>query len=121
MKVKVLITFTDAEAKKIRREGEIIDLSEERFAEIAGRRVLAVKDYKKSIIKYQNNTEEVIYLPKSNVLKFILEGNSSIVVRPSGTEPKMKAYFSVSAETQEKAEALRKQMEEECDDFFMII
>lgn len=96
-------------------------LREERFAEIAGRRVLAVKDYKKSIIKYQNNTEEVIYLPKSNVLKFILEGNSSIVVRPSGTEPKMKAYFSVSAETQEKAEALRKQMEEECDDFFMII
>ena len=34
MKVKVLITFTDAEAKKIRPEGEIIDLSEERFAEI---------------------------------------------------------------------------------------
>lgn len=34
MKVKVLITFTDAEAKKIRYEGEIIDLSEERFAEI---------------------------------------------------------------------------------------
>ncbi|EEQ62103.1 putative phosphoglucomutase [Clostridiales bacterium 1_7_47FAA] len=96
-------------------------LREERLAEIAGRRVLAVKDYKKSIIKYQDNTEEVIYLPKSNVLKFILEGNSSIVVRPSGTEPKMKAYFSVSAETQKKAEALRRQMEEECDDFFMII
>jgi hypothetical protein len=34
MKVKVLITFTDAEARKIRLEGEIIDLSEERFAEI---------------------------------------------------------------------------------------
>ena len=34
MKVKVLITFTDGEAKKIRREGENIDLSVERYAEI---------------------------------------------------------------------------------------
>ena len=37
-------------------------------------------------------------LPKSNVLKFILEGNCSVVVRPSGTEPKIKIYISVCAE-----------------------
>ena len=36
-------------------------------------------------------------LPKSNVLKFLLEGHCSLVVRPSGTEPKLKLYISVSA------------------------
>ena len=47
-------------------------------------------------------------LPKSEVLKFLLEGNCSLVVRPSGTEPKLKLYISVSAadkEAAEKAEA----------------
>lgn len=43
-------------------------------------------------------------LPKSDVLKFILHGNASVVIRPSGTEPKMKAYISVSAENREAAQ-----------------
>ena len=43
-------------------------------------------------------------LPKSEVLKFLLEDNCSIVVRPSGTEPKIKVYISVSAENIEAAE-----------------
>ncbi len=42
-------------------------------------------------------------LPKSDVLKYILDGNCSVVVRPSGTEPKLKAYVSVSAEDKETA------------------
>ena len=43
-------------------------------------------------------------LPKSDVLKFLLEDNCSIVVRPSGTEPKLKTYISVSAENKGAAE-----------------
>ena len=43
-------------------------------------------------------------LPKSNVLKFILEDNCSLVVRPSGTEPKLKIYISVSANDKISAE-----------------
>ena len=43
-------------------------------------------------------------LPKSDVLKFLLEDNCSLVVRPSGTEPKLKIYISVSAENKEMAE-----------------
>ena len=54
-------------------------------------------------------------LPKSDVLKFLLEDNCSIVVRPSGTEPKLKTYISVSAENKEAAEkveaAIRKSAE----------
>ena len=43
-------------------------------------------------------------LPRSEVLKFLLEGNCSLVVRPSGTEPKLKLYISVSAADKESAE-----------------
>ena len=45
-------------------------------------------------------------LPKSNVLKFYLEGNCSVVVRPSGTEPKLKLYLSISASGQQEALAM---------------
>lgn len=44
-----------------------------------------------------NNTKSAIDLPKSNVLKYILEDGSSFVVRPSGTEPKMKVYLAVKS------------------------
>ncbi|MBR1741241.1 MAG: phospho-sugar mutase, partial [Lachnospiraceae bacterium] len=49
-------------------------------------------------------------LPKSDVLKFYLEDGCSIVVRPSGTEPKVKAYVSVSTENKAEAEELEKKI-----------
>ena len=51
-----------------------------------------------------NNAKSTIDLPKSNVLKFILEDGSSFVVRPSGTEPKMKIYSAVRGTSLENAE-----------------
>ena len=44
-------------------------------------------------------------LPKSDALKFLIEGNGSVVVRPSGTEPKLKVYISISADSMETAKA----------------
>ena len=52
-------------------------------------------------------------LPKSDVLKYKLEKNGSVVVRPSGTEPKLKTYISVSAPTKEEAETVEKRIAED--------
>lgn len=57
-------------------------------------------------------------LPKSNVLKFLLEGNSSVVVRPSGTEPKLKLYISVSAESIEQSKVIEKEINDALTGFF---
>lgn len=54
-------------------------------------------------------------LPKSDVLKFLLEDNCSIVVRPSGTEPKLKIYVSVSAKDREAAEQVEREIVEEAE------
>lgn len=63
--------------------------------EIGGVKVVKVNDYLKGIDG----------LPKSDVIKFYLEGNGSVVVRPSGTEPKMKVYVSISAADEATAKA----------------
>lgn len=70
----------------------------------------------KKVVKLLDYAPGLDGLPKSDVLKFLLEDNCSIVVRPSGTEPKLKTYISVSAENKEAAEkveaAIRKSAEE---------
>ena len=62
----------------------------------------------KRVVKLLDYAAGLDGLPKSDVLKFLLEDNCSIVVRPSGTEPKLKIYISVSAEN----EAAAKKQEE---------
>lgn len=70
--------------------------------EVAGLKVVSVEDYHTSE-KHNllNDTVEAIDLPKSNVIKYFLEDNSWFCVRPSGTEPKAKFYFSVKGESPE--------------------
>lgn len=63
---------------------------------VAGIKIKTVEDYKLSkAYNLLDGTEEVINLPTSNVMKFLLEDGKWFVVRPSGTEPKMKIYASV--------------------------
>ena len=64
--------------------------------EINGVMVKTFFDYKLSQSKdMQTNKLSILTLPKSNVLKYVLEDGSWFVVRPSGTEPKMKIYLAV--------------------------
>ncbi|MBU5487583.1 phospho-sugar mutase [Clostridium sp. MSJ-8] len=72
---------------------------------VNGSKVVIKYDYKLSKEEnFKENTVTEIKLPKSNVLKFILEDGSSFVVRPSGTEPKMKVYFAVQGTSLEDAD-----------------
>ena len=73
--------------------------------EVAGLTVVAVEDYKESIITtLQDGNKEEIHLPKSNVLKYQLEDGSWFCLRPSGTEPKIKFYFGVQDDSLQNSE-----------------
>lgn len=75
------------------------------LSEVDGVKVVTKFDYKLSVEEnLVAGTKSEIKLPKSNVLKFILEDGSSFVVRPSGTEPKMKIYSAVRGTSLENAE-----------------
>lgn len=74
----------------------------------AGKKINTVLDYSKGLDG----------LPKSDVLKYLLDGNCSVVVRPSGTEPKLKTYISVSAKSKEDAEVVEKKIADELGEFF---
>ena len=71
---------------------------------VEGVKISTKLDYKLSLAE-SNGVKSEIKLPKSNVLKYILEDGSSFVVRPSGTEPKMKIYLAVKGSSLENAES----------------
>ncbi|KUF39054.1 phospho-sugar mutase [Myroides marinus] len=75
----------------------MIDLRQNPLTEIIGQRVVCVEDYQSSEAKNLiTNEVEPINVPKSNVLIYYLEDGTKIAARPSGTEPKIKFYFSVN-------------------------
>jgi phosphoglucomutase len=81
-------------------------------AEINGSAVVTLLDYQLQIGKnLQTGETWTIQLPKSNVLQFITADGSKISARPSGTEPKIKFYFSVKTNLNSKSEFDAKQLE----------
>ena len=86
--------------------GRCLDLLRaDEITEVNGVKVVKSFDYKSSTEKdLIANTTSKINLPKSNVLKYILEDDSWFVVRPSGTEPKMKVYLAVKGNSLEDAD-----------------
>jgi phosphoglucomutase len=66
---------------------------------VAGSKVVQLLDYEKQVkTDLASGQTEAIRLPKSNVLQFVTEDGSKISARPSGTEPKIKFYFSVKTD-----------------------
>lgn len=83
-------------------------------AEIGGLKVVKFEDYKTSIAKdIATGAESEITLPKSNVLAYYLEDGAKAIVRPSGTEPKIKTYFTAKAPTHEEAVAIEAKLAED--------
>ena len=81
--------------------------------QFAGLNVVAVEDYlSRERFDVGKGEKEAIDLPKSNVLKYILEGNSWLCVRPSGTEPKIKFYFGTTSDSLEKSQLNLEQLKE---------
>ena len=66
--------------------------------------VAAVRDYSASVRRAADGTEETLNIPKTNAVYYELENGGFICVRPSGTEPKLKIYYSVRAKDEEAAE-----------------
>ncbi len=83
--------------------------------EVCGARVIKFNDYQKSVsTDVASGKETVLTLPKSNVLSYFLSDGSSFIVRPSGTEPKIKLYINAVGKTAEDAENKRSELIEEC-------
>ncbi len=83
----------------------IENLRSTEFTELNGVKLSLKEDYKLSTQKNMHlNSEVTLDLPKSNVLKFIFDDDSWFVVRPSGTEPKMKLYIAVKGNSIENSE-----------------
>ncbi len=83
---------------------------------IAGFKVLKIADYEKSIVQdLETREEQKSGLPKSNVLSFFLENENRVIIRPSGTEPKIKAYITAVGTSLEDAFEITQKIKNKID------
>ncbi|MGB4438930.1 MAG: phospho-sugar mutase [Sedimentibacter sp.] len=87
---------------------------ENKLSSLAGKNIPYIYDYKMGIaLNLATGITERLSYPKSDVLKFCFEDGSWLVLRPSGTEPKLKVYFSINGENEGKSlEVLEKTKKE---------
>ena len=98
------LTGSDAMEKAAKM---MADLRSDVPATIGGAKVTALRDYKTSVAKdLETGKESQILLPKSNVLELILGDCGSVIARPSGTEPKVKFYYTAVGQTKDAAKEL---------------
>lgn len=78
-----------------------------RPASLSGAKVVRFSDYQQQIHYHlADNTQSPTGLPKSNVVALLMENGLEVIARPSGTEPKIKFYYTSTAPTMEQAKAL---------------
>lgn len=106
-------SFTfEGESGMIRMQNIMEHLRTHRPEKIDTLQVIQFADYEKQIsVDLKTGTETAITLPKSNVLSFTLEQGAKVIVRPSGTEPKIKAYYTTTAATSEEANAMKEALD----------
>ena len=90
----------------------MIDLRKNPLTHIDGSKVTFVNDYDASTEKNMSTGEvKIMDLPKSNVLIYHTEDGTKVAARPSGTEPKIKFYFSVQSKLDSVENAIEKEQE----------
>ena len=106
-------SFTfEGESGMIRMQNIMEHLRIHRPEQIDNLKVIQFADYEKQVsIDLTTGTETAITLPKSNVLSFTLEQGAKVIIRPSGTEPKIKAYYTTTAATEAEAVAKKDELD----------
>lgn len=106
-------SFTfEGESGMIRMQNIMEHLRTHRPEQIDNLKVLQFADYEKQVsIDLTTGTETAITLPQSNVLSFTLEQGAKVIIRPSGTEPKIKAYYTTTAATEAEATAKKDELD----------
>jgi phosphomannomutase len=100
--ILVTLTFKDSKEGKEQMEKGMEKLRRESPKTLAGIEILCIEDYLSSQKKnLSTGCQEPLELPKSNVLRFHLRDGSTLMIRPSGTEPKIKIYCGVTKKTYE--------------------
>ena len=106
-------SFTfEGESGMIRMQNIMEHLRIHRPEQIDNLKVIQFADYEKQVsIDLTTGTETTITLPKSNVLSFTLEQGAKVIIRPSGTEPKIKACYTTTAATEAEAAAKKDELD----------
>lgn len=106
-------SFTfEGESGMIRMQNIMEHLRIHRPEQIDNLKVIQFADYEKQVsIDLTTGTETAITLPQSNVLLFTLEQGAKVIIRPSGTEPKIKAYYTTTAATEAEAAAKKDELD----------
>lgn len=106
-------SFTfEGESGMIRMQNIMEHLRIHRPEQIDNLKVIQFADYEKQVsIDLTTGTETAITLPQSNVLSFTLEQGAKVIIRPSGTEPKIKAYYTTTATTEAEAAAKKDELD----------
>lgn len=111
----------EGEAGMARMDKIMTALRENPPKELAGERVVYIGDYKKSVAyNLDDATESKIDLPKSNVLAYKTDKGNGIIVRPSGTEPKIKAYITAIGSSKAASQELAERLTEQADAFMEV-
>ena len=106
-----LDNFTCEGASGMERMNEIMtSLRNDAPSALGGLSVLSVTDYASSVKTAADGSKSEVALPKSDVITFNLEDDASVIIRPSGTEPKIKVYYTTKGTTRDEAVALEEKI-----------
>lgn len=104
--LNTLLNFAfEGAAGMVKMRDMMAGLRERSPEKLGGKKVLAVSDYLlRTVLDMQTGKRGTLALPKSNVLSYDLGGGDGVIIRPSGTEPKIKIYITAVAADRPSAE-----------------